>query len=178
MGVPVSSADAGYGFEGHYQGQHAGADVRSNLGPGMVPSSAADAGYGSEGFYQGQHAGYDARGNLGPGVAPVHMPEAGHWGDERSDFRYANVPSVSGIEVSDRGYQYGSSPEYLRYGQQCGNALYAASPQYVGEAISSGCGNPSYAVPCVHPGFRDPYIGRPTPPMHHQPSAPAYYQPA
>ena len=59
------------GFDGYYQGIHAGRDAASGLGYGMVPNATSARGEAFGNFYGGQHAGRDAASGLGPGMVPT-----------------------------------------------------------------------------------------------------------
>ena len=58
------------GFDGYYQGIHAGRDAASGLGYGMVPNATSARGEAFGSYHGGQHAGRDAASGLGPGMVP------------------------------------------------------------------------------------------------------------
>ena len=47
--IPRADAAGGQGFEGYYQGQHAGRDALDHLGTGLVPRADAACGQGFDG---------------------------------------------------------------------------------------------------------------------------------
>ncbi len=130
--------------------RHAGKDVASGLGPGMVPIAAADRGESFSPVYGMQHAEKDTASGLGPGMVPAakaSQQEAFHRGggqmlhagkDAASHFGSGMVPQSSASPYGD--YCTGHAPP----------AAHANGGAESAAAIGPGMG---YQMPPRRPSF-------------------------